>query len=119
MNPYSTDLSEEEKKLLKQYEESQNAGQFGSLVGSGIGAGVGALGFLAGPAVGAGTMSLGYGAGQAIGGLIGGEVGRRQAEEAETALEELRKKREAPTIEKQARAEALQRLLSKYSVYGV
>lgn len=119
MNPYDTEITDEEKELLKKYEESQNYDEYGRLIGSGIGAGIGALGFLATPAVGAGTMALGYGAGQALGGLIGGGIGGAEGEKVLGQLEELKKKREAPTIEKQARAAALQRLLGKYSAYGV
>lgn len=119
MNPYSTDLSEEEKKLLKQYEESQNAGQFGNLVGSGLGLLAGGIATAATGGTAAPVIPLLMSGGGALGGLIGGGVGGAQSEAALKQLEELRKKREAPTVEKQARAEALQRLLGKYSAYGV
>lgn len=114
-----TDLTEEEKKLIKQINESQNYGGTGGLVGSGIGTGVGL-------ALAAGTggaalplVPLIAGAGNAIGGLIGSNMGQSAAERAQEKLENLQEARMRPFLEKQARQEALNKLVGRYNVYGV
>lgn len=119
MDPYSTDLTPEERQLLKQYEESQNygatGGTVGSLIGTGLGLGAAALtGGAALPLVGI----LG-GAGGALGGLIGGNMGQSAGTAAMERLQKLQEQRNKPIIEKQAKAEALNRLLGRYNKYGV
>jgi hypothetical protein len=116
---YSTDLTAEEKALLKQYSESQNAGGFGSLVGTGLGLLTGGIATIASGGTAAPLIPVLMGAGGSIGGLIGGQVGASQGESALQKLQKLREAREKPSIEKQARMEAFQRLLGPYNKYGV
>lgn len=114
-----TDLTPEEKQLLKQYQESQGYGQtggtIGSLIGTGLGLGAAALtGGAALPLVGV----LG-GAGGAIGGLIGGNMGSQAGNTAMERFQKLQEQKNKPIIEQQAKAEALNRLLGRYNKYGV
>jgi hypothetical protein len=114
-----TDITEEEKKLIKQINDSQNYGGTGNLIGSGIGTGVGlAL------AAGTGGAALPFvpliaGAGNAIGGLIGTSMGQSSGEAAQEKLQKLQEARMRPFLEKQARQEALNKLVGRYNTYGI
>lgn len=115
-DPYNTDMTEEERELLRQYNEAQNYGAIGATAGSAIGAG---LGLVTAPIGGLAFIPQLMGAGGAIGGLIGGGIGGSQAERAQRELERLRTKTEKASVEKEARNRAFQQLLGRYNVYGL
>lgn len=116
---YETDLTEDEKRLLREIEGSGNTGQIGSLIGTGLGLGAGlGLTALTGGAT-APLIPLITGAGGQVGGMIGGNIGTARTREAMDELQRLRMAREKPSLEKQAQMEAFQRLLGRYNKYGV
>ena len=114
-----TELTQEEKDLIKQINEAQNYGATGSTVGGAIGSG---LGIAASAATLGGALPLVpafTGIGSAIGGLFGGNMGQEKATAAEERLSKLQEARMKPFLEKQARRAALDKLLGRYNVYGV
>jgi hypothetical protein len=116
---YETELSDEEKRLLREIEQTQGYGGTGGAVGTAIGGGLGALGFLGGPAVAGITVPAGMAIGGSLGGLLGTQMGQSQAEKAMERLQKLQEAREKPAVEKAAQHEAFQRLLGRYNKYGV
>jgi len=115
---YETELSEEEKRLLREIEQTQGYAGTGQLAGSAIGGGLGALGFLV-PGAAAITVPAGMAIGGSLGGLIGTHMGQSQAEKSMERLQKLQEAREKPAVEKAAQHEAFQRLLGRYNKYGV
>jgi hypothetical protein len=116
---YETDLTPEEKRLLNEIEGSQTTGGWGQLIGSGLGLGAGLLATAATGGTAAPFIPLLMGAGGQVGGMVGGNMGTSRAGSAMEQLQRLRELREGPTLEKQAQAEAFQRLLGSYNKYGV
>ena len=115
---YDTELTEEEKQLLKEIEGSQGYAGTGGALGTAIGGGLGALGFLV-PGAAAVTIPAGMGIGGALGGMIGNFLGQEAGSKAQEKLQKIQEAKTKPAIEKQAQAEAFQRLLGRYNKYGV
>lgn len=116
-----TELTEEEKALLKQSEEGGNYGSYGSAIGTGLGAvGGGIIGGLAGGGVGAVPgAGVGAGLGGGIGSAIGNWLGGDKKSKAESKFNDLRQEDAAPLIKKQAHLRALQQLLGQFDAHGV
>jgi phage tail tape-measure protein len=112
-----TDLTDEERKLVKQLEDAQTTDEFGNMLGTGAGYAAGAgLTALTGGAAAPLIPVIGSLGGQ-IGSLIGGNIGANNATALQKKLQKSVDDRQRKGIEQEAKMRAFNTLLGKYSSF--
>jgi hypothetical protein len=121
MDPYSPDedssLTDEERQLIKQIENSQTSDDWGNMLGTGAGLAAGGIATALTGGAAAPLIPLVGGIGGQIGALIGGNIGAGQANSASNQLAEIQKKKNSRSLEQEARQRAFSSLLGKYSSF--
>jgi hypothetical protein len=121
MDPYSPDedssLTDEERQLIRQIENSQTSDDWGNMLGTGAGLAAGGVATALTGGAAAPLIPVIGGIGGQIGALIGGNIGAGQANSASNQLADLQKKKNSRSLEQEARQRAFSTLLGKYSSF--